>query len=954
MRLTFGMNLDGSEWSPKQASAGEMQVGPQGLLEVLETHMGLTGLHPHHARRIDQYMARLAEGDTADAWYHRSFAKDAWSTAKQLLAWRDELIGAGWDGKAEASDSPRLRTLALAEASQLPLSIGFEDRLIEAMQEMEFWTHLPISEILLTEPREFFPPIWQKVLGLLEERGTDISAAPEVSESNADSNADNNADNNADSNADNNADNNADSNLAAVQRRLRDNTYKTDLQNDDESLLLVEAGDEWEAAEHCARWLGAHVFGAKSDEENTGVTIICSGDSGVLDHALQRYGLPRLGRSESSRWRADLQILPLVLANAWKPLDVRRLVELLTIRPSPILSFAPWILLKALTKQPGTGGEKWLKALDAVAAKYIEKAAEDGKVISGSEAKAYADLLNTYLATDRYDEKEGIPEEKLRERCQWLIDSFGPRMRHEPELKTAVAHAREIQKLSEGKGLIPRVAVERMLDSVIGTGEVEEGRRQEAAPWLVLAHPAQAVQECRTLIWWNFNAEDAPQRTWWSPDEIASLNRHGAALEDAASALSREARGWRRALQSAQERTLLFTTQRFRGEQTWPHALWDEIRVAAKQLSPVKTAAAVNADELVKECLTRQCAGLTKDSSWSLAGRSMPMRIVEPCDSPAAAAQFAIPVQAVPPPDHLSYSSMSDMIGCPMKWTLEHHAKLRRTDAQDLPTTNLMIGLLCHHIVNRLYSESGKQLSPELAAQQASVLFDELVPSMASELLLLGGEVEQLRYREAIARAVQQLVEAIDRLGMTVESSEREIELEDDGLRFKGFVDLILRDNSGTPFVLDLKWSYSTKRYIELVESGSALQLASYAWLIRKADGETGVPFADGAYFLLAKGQLLGASPHLGMDSLDSKLQPEEIWRRGRRSWEANFHEVNRGVMEAAGVAQQLRREEEDLSADAFKKAIMEEQYAKELLYIEPPCRFCNYSALCGKMGEEE
>jgi hypothetical protein len=54
----------------------------------------------------------MIAGDSPTAWYHASFSADSWSTAKQFLAWRDELIEAGWDGVAEKDASTRLRAQA--------------------------------------------------------------------------------------------------------------------------------------------------------------------------------------------------------------------------------------------------------------------------------------------------------------------------------------------------------------------------------------------------------------------------------------------------------------------------------------------------------------------------------------------------------------------------------------------------------------------------------------------------------------------------------------------------------------------------------------------------------------------------------------------------------------------------------------------------------------------------
>ena len=44
MRLTFGMFLDGADWSDKAASLGEIKMGPLQFLAWLEGRLGLDGV----------------------------------------------------------------------------------------------------------------------------------------------------------------------------------------------------------------------------------------------------------------------------------------------------------------------------------------------------------------------------------------------------------------------------------------------------------------------------------------------------------------------------------------------------------------------------------------------------------------------------------------------------------------------------------------------------------------------------------------------------------------------------------------------------------------------------------------------------------------------------------------------------------------------------------------------
>ena len=59
MRLTFGMFLDGADWSDKSASLGEIKMGPLQFLAWLESRLGLDGVSVSAPERINEYMRKI-------------------------------------------------------------------------------------------------------------------------------------------------------------------------------------------------------------------------------------------------------------------------------------------------------------------------------------------------------------------------------------------------------------------------------------------------------------------------------------------------------------------------------------------------------------------------------------------------------------------------------------------------------------------------------------------------------------------------------------------------------------------------------------------------------------------------------------------------------------------------------------------------------------------------------
>ena len=130
MIIKFSAYGDGPR-NPQKSAAGEVVVGPAGLLGLLEQHWGLQRREASQAVRIGQYVECLASSIAGNQFYAKSFEADPWETARTLLSWRDELVLAGWHGQPLLAGS-RIAVLAEVEGhAREHLSSGFSDRLRE-------------------------------------------------------------------------------------------------------------------------------------------------------------------------------------------------------------------------------------------------------------------------------------------------------------------------------------------------------------------------------------------------------------------------------------------------------------------------------------------------------------------------------------------------------------------------------------------------------------------------------------------------------------------------------------------------------------------------------------------------------------------------------------------------------------------------------------------------------
>jgi RecB family exonuclease len=823
--------------------------------------------------------------------------------------------------------------LAALETAASPLSEGFEDRLQMVLKYLEKSAALPLASVTLLDKREFLPPVWQKIWNRAGALGVSVRESSSILMKQ-----------------------NRVSTLASVQTALLpEDTQKRAAAGKDDSLLFLEAGDEWQAAETLALWLANG-----SKESNEDVVIIAGSDTEILDAALRRQGLPQLGVSPVSRWRSALQILPLVLANAWEPVDVQRLAELLAMPTGPVLRYAARDLLKALNEEPGIGGKAWKLALERIikerARRSMERIAKrNGTCIEDDpdsiepapevlkEARLFTEDLNAMLAGERYSPEDGIPEAGLQKRCQWVIERLALLVEMNDSdavdmslLKDAMAQAREVQSLAVGKKALPRVLVDRMLDAVIGEGSSNPAKRQQAAPWTVVTHPGQMVNAVGTVVWWGFADPSSSSEDYWSVKEREVLQKNGVTLEGSHWKRQREAQAWRRALFCARERLMLFFPRQKDGSEQAHHPFWDEISSVA---------------DIEKTGIIRKCADLCKGGVWKLAGRSAVLVPAAAPESESPVTQtYSVASGLIKPPKSLSYSQMSTYIGCPMNWTLTYHADLKGMDALTLPTGSRMIGTLCHRIVYEIYTAIPAVSAAE-ATRKAACLYDELLPSMASELLLEGRELERRRLKAAIVHAVEDLTGKIISLGLAVEKSEEKLDsiLKTSGgeIPFTGYADLVLKTSTGDAFILDMKWTTRSKYRKEEVENGDALQLAAYAWLLKSTGSGKHEGNVHTGYYMLAQRELLSDSPLLGKEALPSRRSLDEIWNSGKRAWEKDFENLSSGIIEAKGVKEKFLAAENNLKEEELRERLNGEAAEQGLLYIRPPCGFCDFKIIC-------
>ena len=263
VKIVFGMELDGESWS-SETSVNRYVCGPLGLLKYIENQVGRIGKEIGEAERVAAYQAKIvaAQKVVAELWCARSFEADAWSTAKQMLQWRDQIKELRRDLDLPKGVSRRFDDIAAIEAAGDPLPEGVIDRAVALAKEGRRIK----GDVHLVCRHDDLPKLWYDLIMAYFGGTTEYRPARPLPK-----------------------------------------------------ITIVRAHDEVALARDFARWVAA------DKDANGGVALIVDGDSSLLDNELRALGQPAIGNAASSASRQALQILPEKLMAFWvgKKLDVK-------------------------------------------------------------------------------------------------------------------------------------------------------------------------------------------------------------------------------------------------------------------------------------------------------------------------------------------------------------------------------------------------------------------------------------------------------------------------------------------------------------------------------------------------------------------------------------------------------------------------------------------------------
>lgn len=866
LRINLGLSCDGSVPVAHVDSLGLVTVGPRGLLRLLEGQLGIPADEVSFTTRLIQYLACVEATRHPQAFYHRSYEADPFSVARTLLQWRDQWYLGGWNGSFDdtSPDEPvpgesfpaRLRDLAaLEQTARTAVAPGVGQR-VQRLIALLGEHPVSIEVIALRDPLAAFPPLWRRLLEVLD---APLRAPPAPSASAA-----------------------PDSDLGRVQRRLLEPAGAPVQLNGDGSVLVLRA-DAPPASGPLVERL-CHQWQGKSPDQL--VAVLAESRGSFLDDALEGRHHPRLGFTDLSPWRPVFQVLPLAFELLWEPLNPATLFQFLSHPVGPVSRQLRGRLATAVANTPGIGSPGWQGAL-------AEGVAHEDPV----RQQQLLDDVQYWLETPRFAPDPGIDSATLSARARRVADwlqgareaSNDPAFQslYSIALNQAMALGDAIDRLRDhGRDPLTRDNVRRLIDDVRGSGAPATDRGAELCPGqqpVLRADHAGAFHEpIDHVIWWDCQAKDRVQRWPWTQTERTALAAAGVSLLGEQEQWEWLGQAWLRPILSARRQLLLV----LHDDAERHHPIYDQLVSVAKNLPESSISAAE-----------------------TLAGLGLTPEPLQPARLPPLKRWWQLPAHtSIPRREAESFSSLDASIHSPYQWLLRYSARLRPGSLATVSDGNLLKGNLAHRLYQWFF-----EAHPTLSAtdnQAISAWVDRKLPHLLQQegalLLIPGRQAECQRFIVQVRESLITLVEHLKAADTRCVSTELQQQGHFVGGPLTGSIDLLASRADGREAVVDIKWS-GRKYRREALLANDYLQLAVYAKLRKDQTGEEPAL----SYFIVTDAHMLslnhsffpnaeiisppGYASSGGREGDDSCTQ---YWRRVESSWRWRRAQLDAGQVE--------------------------------------------------------
>ena len=826
--------------APPPEAIGERYVDYAGLLRYLELFyaLGTSGIN-RDPLRVEQYR-QVVETHLAQAapvpFYAAAFAADKLATAEELLGRRDELLEAGYrlGREAEAGTPARIAVLheleeiILAADNERELLPGPPDRLNRLLAVLLTHRH-PKLHVYVHEPRQLLPVGLQRLLARLEEAGDRVTPLPEP------------------------ALNDQGTDLNRWQEKLQQllgpssSTPPNGKLRGDGSLVILRAQRETHLAAYLARMV--------RDNPDWRPGVLMTVRNQTLDNALKMEGLPSMGIPSTSLARPSLQVLKLVTAFLWDPVEVERVMEFVSLVTKPFDRRLGQKLAIHLADTPGLFGARWVYTVEETFRQMQERGYPAGRIRRAREQYDF------WFRRRRHPRDGRVPKAEVRALFvflrNWALEAFDEDKEQSGLLVLSAQAERATELLdAQPETELSYLEVERLVRTIYQPAPTQfspaeqGGLRASFAPASAARLlPVTGQEPLDRLIWWDFVETDTNYFfSRYYPPELAYLTARGCKLQ--LPEQRNELLIWQnlRPILHTQDQLVLCLPQRVDGTVMEPHALMGDLEAAFGDSLDQIT---VNIDEAGQPDRLLQDMQLPSFVDVPLQPLERPVPHLTLVDS-----------KRLQPREPETPTAIDDLLYYPHKWVFRHQLQLRGTPILSIANENRLRGNLSHLFIEQLL-DTVKEADHPFTREEVVGWIDEnatrLLRQQGAVLLEYGQEPERVQFLLAMKKSAWMLLSFIQQNGWSVAGTEQEITgtlLRSGDQPVTGRADLVLtRTTPGgmtESAVVDLKWR-GKGVFSSMIRNGQDIQLALYAEFLRQMGQER----VHTAYYLLRDGKML-------------------------------------------------------------------------------------------------
>ena len=823
---------------------GEVWLSEQGLLNFLETRLGVSKNEVSFTSRLVDYLNSLEQVKSEELFFYQSYKADPFAVARKLLLWRDELYLAGWTGvfRNSKSLSQRLLDLEVIEkVAQGNVSNNIGQRWQYVLSRLTT-DDVFISQIMLKDALEYFPPLVQQVVKATKAK---ISLPASLTP----------------------ADINASTDLQKVQSLINEGCNTNTLDNDG-SLLLIETEDIASVATTTA-----YIIGQGQQAGQTQPPLVIAESNGpLLDERLEEIGLPRAGFTEISPWRPVFQVLPLALDLIWEPVNPRKILQFLTNPICPLSNLIRFSLGNLVAEKPGIGGPYWRSTIEEILANASD----------ATKAKQIRADIKFWLECEKFDASTGAPTDVIQKRItavsNWLATKiaisedlsehmlFATAKGQTEDLSSAVLR---LEKYNDGR--LTKADLRRLIDDIRGVGAPLADRVAEISvntPSMQALRESGGVFKPHSEIIWSglsgYSRFSAPFITDAEREQLREQNIQFVE-EDALLASLRESR-YRPVLMS-KDRLVLITPN----GRSSDHPVWTRIITAFPNVNIY-----------------------TEKSALDLLGINRTR--VQALNLPPKQREWQLPASTIiPKAKSSSFSSLEKFLFKPHQWILGYPAKIRSGSLSIVNDGNRLKGNLAHRLIEDFLNAHTDLQTVDLDSivNWSKPVLETLIKEEGATLLEEGSFKERVEFISIMERALKTLITHLVNAGVTTTETEKKISASFIGGPLEGSIDILAVNSEGAKAIIDVKYGLAKYRREELKNS-QYLQLATY-------DRLTGSQ-PHLSYFSITDACMLNLSHSFFNDgeniTPDLNLSLDEYWSNIEVIWSHRHELYNNGIIE--------------------------------------------------------